>query len=143
LTGKVENTFVRVARLPPGRFRPTFSFESDRGTSREQPALTDRIDPSVEFRMETIRLADLDVHSIAASPLDDRLLLLNSDSDDLPSVAESAETADPSPEFVSWKDRFASNRDQITRRLAVIEAELDRLETPGAGPKLGVYGSGH
>jgi hypothetical protein len=93
--------------------------------------------------METIRLADLDVHSIAASPLDDRLLNLNSDSDDPAPVSESAETPDPSPEFVSWQDRFAANRDQITRRLAVIETELDRQETPGGSPQLGVYGSGH
>lgn len=93
--------------------------------------------------MVTIRLADLDAHSLAASPLDDRLLNLNPDSDDPSPVAEFVETADPSPEFASWKVRFESNREQITRRLAVIEAELDRMEIPGGSPKLGVYGGNH
>jgi hypothetical protein len=107
------------------------------------PASTDRIDPSVEFRMVTIRLADLDAHSLAASPLDDRLLNLNSDSDDPSRVAEFVESADPSPQFDSWKVRFESNRDKITRRLAVIEAEFDRMDVPGGSPKLGVYGGHH
>ena len=92
--------------------------------------------------METIRLADLDVYSIAASPLDDRLLHLSSDFDSPGPVSEFKETPEPSPEFVSWQDRFDSNREQITRRLAVIEAELDQQKTPGR-PQLGVYGSGH
>lgn len=91
--------------------------------------------------METIRLADVDVHSIAASPLDDRLLQLSSEYDDPAPVTESAGTPEPSPEFDSWKDRFAANRDQITRRLAVIEAELDQQESKGGSPKLGVFGS--
>lgn len=98
--------------------------------------------------MDTIRLADLDHHSITSSPLDDRLLQLNSDSDssshsdDARVATHSPATTVPgeaSPEFVLWTDRFEANRDQITRRLALIEAELDRLETPGASPKLGVY----
>lgn len=93
--------------------------------------------------METIRLVDLDFHSIAASPLDDCLLQLNSDADDVALVAESSDDVESSPEFVSWNDRFEANRDQMTRRLALIEAELDRLEQPGASPRLGVFGGGH
>lgn len=100
--------------------------------------------------METIRLADLDHHSISNSPLDDRLLQLSSDSESssrraTESVIEQSPVASAkagdSKEFASWTDRFDANREQITRRLALIEAELNRQERPDASPKLGVYGS--
>lgn len=101
--------------------------------------------------MDTIRLADLDYQSVSSSPLDDRLLQLSSDFRDSSGSDETRvtnhtpakrEDAEASPEFLSWTDRFEGNRDQITRRLSLIEAELDRLETPGASPSLGVY-EGH
>ena len=101
--------------------------------------------------MDTIRLADLDYQSVSSSPLDDRLLQLSCDSRDSSDSDETRVTthtrdetqdAEASAEFLSWTDRFEGNRDQITRRLSLIEAELDRLETPGASPSLGVY-EGH
>jgi len=110
--------------------------------------LTDLNDHAVEFRMDMIRLADLDYQSVSSSPLDDRLLQLSSDSREFSDSDETRVTtytpsepqhSEASPEFLAWTDRFEGNRDQITRRLSLIEAELDRLEKPGASLSLGVY----
>lgn len=94
--------------------------------------------------METLRLADLDSRS-DLSRLDDCLLMLHCDIHDAATCIDSnndnTDFVEPTCEYTSWKDRFEVNRDQITRRLAMIEAELDRIETNNS-PQLGVYG-GH
>ncbi|MFP6762457.1 MAG: hypothetical protein VB858_02525 [Planctomycetaceae bacterium] len=85
--------------------------------------------------METLRLADPTIQS-RITRLDECLLQLNAGADSSVTVAEPVAPARPSQKFSSWTDQFEANRDQITRRLALIATELDRLETPG----LGVFG---
>jgi len=85
--------------------------------------------------MDTLRPADPAIQS-RITRLDECLLLLNAGSDRSATVAEPVVSSRPSRRFSSWTNQFEANRDQITRRLALIETELDRLDTPG----LGVFG---
>jgi len=85
--------------------------------------------------MDTPRLAESTIQS-RITRLDECLLHLNAGSDSSATVPEPVVPSRPSGRFASWTDQFEANRDQITRRLALIENELDRLDSPG----LGVFG---
>jgi hypothetical protein len=86
--------------------------------------------------MRNLRIADPDFESRVSSPLGDCLIQLSTDSDIKP--------AEPcTPAAVDWEKQWSAGSEQISSRLALIEAELDRLATTGPEqPALSVFGSG-
>ena len=85
--------------------------------------------------MRNLRIADPDFESRVHSPLGDCLIQL---------VTEPApRTApQPAPEAINWQEQWSTNQEQISSRLALIEAELDRLASTGPEPpQLSVFDS--
>ncbi len=88
--------------------------------------------------MPLLRLADFDCES-TASPLGDCLIQLKGGPVKTATVPDETVRQD-GPRIRDWKEQWELNREQISRRLALIEAELDRLaEEEGLNPKLSVY----
>jgi hypothetical protein len=86
--------------------------------------------------MRNLRIADPDFESRASSPLGDCLIQLDTDSDIKPAEPITSDAVD-------WEKQWSAGRDQISSRLALIEAELDRLATTGPEqPVLSVFDSG-
>mgnify|MGYP001337989209 CR=1 FL=1 len=81
--------------------------------------------------MRILRLADPDSQARSRTSLGESLIQLKSGQ---PPAKETAVTQADQTELQSWHDRFSSNHEQITRRLSLIEAELDRLVGPGPEP---------
>jgi hypothetical protein len=80
--------------------------------------------------MRNLRIADPDFESRVSSPLSDCLIQLDTTS--------STRTVQQQPvsEPVSWGEQWSSGKQQISSRLALIEAELDRLASKGPEPPL-------
>ncbi len=85
--------------------------------------------------MRNLRIADPDFEARAHSPLGDCLIQLNTESDIRP--------AEHSPQdSVDWHEQWSAGSEQISSRLALIEAELDRLAAVGPEqPLLSVFDS--
>jgi hypothetical protein len=84
--------------------------------------------------MQHTRLADPDRHA-AQSPLGDSLFLI---AERQAKAAENPLTDELAQRLsVPWEERFSRNRDKITRRLEMIEAELNRMNEDS--PPLSVF----
>lgn len=70
--------------------------------------------------MRNLRIADPDFEARVCSPLGDRLIQLDTEIE--------VKSVDQLPtERSSWQEQWSSGNEQISSRLALIEAELDRL----------------
>lgn len=77
--------------------------------------------------MRNLRIADSDIESRMHSPLGECLIQLDTTKDS-PPVEQSTLDA------VGWQEKWSAGREQISSRLALIEAELDRLASSGPEP---------
>lgn len=77
--------------------------------------------------MRILRLADPDARARSRTPLGESLIQLGTSQ---PTGRQPDAQADPE-NVKTWHDRWDENQEQITRRLALIEVELDRLLGPG------------
>lgn len=85
--------------------------------------------------MRNLRIADPDFEARAQSRLDDCLIQLNTETNIKP-----AEPSNQKP--VDWQQQWSTGSQQISSRLALIEAELDRLAAVGPEqPLLSVFDS--
>ena len=85
--------------------------------------------------MRNLRIADPDFESRVSSPLGDCLIQLDTGSDIRPVDQSTSDS-------VGWQEQWSAGREQISSRLALIEAELDRLATTGPEqPLLSVFDS--
>lgn len=91
--------------------------------------------------MRILRLADPDSQARSRTRLGESLIQLKSSDSPL---RQAGVTPADQAELHSWHDRWHANQEQITRRLSLIEAELDRLVSPEPepdpeGPVLAVF----
>jgi hypothetical protein len=102
---------------------------------------------TLESGMQHLRLADPDGNG-NRSPLGDSLIQIANRQAQTESPAPVSETSSvsettPVPETAAdtppqdWQKRFSQNRAKITRRLKMIEAELNRMD--GSTPSLSVF----
>jgi hypothetical protein len=88
--------------------------------------------------MQHPRLADPD-HGNSHSPLGDSLIQIAERAAQIAPAASDTEQekeATTAAKF-DWQERFAENRERITRRLQMIESELERMNDPS--PSLSVF----
>lgn len=78
--------------------------------------------------MRILRLADPDPQARSRTPLGDSLIQLKTDASQR---GRQPQVHTGEIEVQNWQDRWDENQDQIARRLALIETELDRLLGPG------------
>ena len=91
--------------------------------------------------MSRLRLADPDYAYRSRTPLGECLIQLIATPDVPVSTAPEPLSDD---QFQEWQTRWAGQQDQIARRLAMIEEELDRLaDSPASFPTLRVFGNEH
>lgn len=85
--------------------------------------------------MRNLRIADPDFEARVCSPLGDRLIQLDTEIE--------VKSADQTPpERSSWQEQWSAGSEQISSKLALIEAELDRLAATGPEqPALSVFDS--
>lgn len=85
--------------------------------------------------MRNLRIADPDFEARTSSRLGDCLIQLDTETEVKP-----AEHAKQEP--VEWQEQWSAGSEQISSRLALIEAELDRLAAVGPEqPLLSVFDS--
>jgi hypothetical protein len=85
--------------------------------------------------MRNMRIADPDFEARAQSPLGNCLIQLNTGTDTIPAEAFKQDPVD-------WQEQWSAGSQQISSRLALIEAELDRLAAVGPEqPLLSVFDS--
>ena len=85
--------------------------------------------------MRNLRIVDPDFEARAHSTLGDCLIHLEADYDTNSAVP-------PKPEPVNWQEQWSAGSQQISSKLALIEAELDRLAAVGPEqPLLSVFDS--
>lgn len=85
--------------------------------------------------MRNLRIADPDFEARAHSRLGDCLIQLDTEH-------ESKLARQPTQDPVDWQERWSAGSEQISSRLALIEAELDRLAANGPEqPLLSVFDS--
>ncbi|NQV28548.1 MAG: hypothetical protein HQ518_29700 [Rhodopirellula sp.] len=85
--------------------------------------------------MRNLRIADPDFEARAHSCLGDCLIQINTKADIRPT-----ELPDSAP--IGWHEQWSAGSEQISSRLALIEAELDRLAAVGPEqPQLSVFDS--
>ncbi len=83
--------------------------------------------------MSQLRLNDVTAEATPRSPLADCLLKLEQAG--TPSFIE-PEAVEPS---FDWHTQWAANQDQISRRLKLIEVEMNRMRVLDIGPHLSLY----
>jgi hypothetical protein len=85
--------------------------------------------------MRNLRIADPDFEARAHSRLGDCLIQLDTET-----IFKPAEPSKQQP--VNWQEQWSTGSQQISSRLALIEAELDRLAAIGPEqPSLSVFDS--
>tara|TARA_R110002072_G_scaffold302615_1_gene486831 strand:- start:110424 stop:110696 length:273 start_codon:yes stop_codon:yes gene_type:complete len=85
--------------------------------------------------MRNLRIADPDFEARATSRLGDCLIQLNTETDIQPTEPSKQQPVD-------WQEQWSTGNQQISSRLALIEAELDRLAAVGPEqPLLSVFDS--
>ena len=85
--------------------------------------------------MRNLRIADPDFEARAHSPLGNCLIQLDTGTDIPP-------THHPAPQPASWHAQWTAGSQQVSSKLALIEAELDRLALTGPEqPLLSVFDS--
>lgn len=85
--------------------------------------------------MRNLRIADPDSGERTHSPLANCLIHLNTETDLPPAQPSRLQPAD-------WKEKWSASNGQISEKLALIEAELDRLAAVGPEqPLLSVFDS--
>lgn len=90
--------------------------------------------------MRLLRLADPDHNARNHSPLADALIQLSARAEGVTAPVLSETEAPPHDPPAAWQQQWQTNRERITYRLSLIEAELDRLsEIADNSPSLGVY----
>lgn len=78
--------------------------------------------------MRILRLADPDSQARSRTPLGDSLINLKNTQ--VVGIRRPVVHSDET-DLRNWHDRWDENQDEIARRLALIETELDRLLGPG------------
>lgn len=85
--------------------------------------------------MRNLRIADPDFEQRTHSPLADCLIHLDTETEALPTQPTPSQPTD-------WQARWSEGNGQISEKLALIEAELDRLAAVGPEqPLLSVFDS--
>jgi hypothetical protein len=85
--------------------------------------------------MRNLRIADPDFEARARSPLGDCLIQLDTETDVKPAEVSTQAAVD-------WQEQWSAGSEQISSRLALIGAELDRLAAVGPEqPLLSVFDS--